>query len=67
MFPISLISKKIFLEKGVELNMCKPRPYQKFHSLAIMYAMERIYLVSHEILNPFLKVKKIQKQIVELS
>ena len=34
---------------------------------AIMDAMERIYLVSHEILNPFLKIKKIQKQTVELS
>ena len=68
MFPISQISKKIyFLEKGVELNMCMPRPYQKFYSFAIMYAMERIYLVSHEILNPFLKANKIQKQTVELS
>ena len=51
--------------------MCKPRPYQKFHSFAIMYAMERIYfvtnLVSHEILNSHLKVKKIQKETVEPS
>ena len=32
-----------------------------------MCEMERIYLVSHEILDPFLKVKKTQKQTVEPS